>query len=97
MILKKVLNKADGDWWQAKFPGTTKTGYIPSNYVAPLRSIEAEELVFVVWSEGKQQRESGSVNNDFFCLFLHCSVNMLCSLAVGSTAKLRARKLKRSS
>lgn len=39
----KILNNSDGDWWQAQLFGTSKTGYIPSNYVAPCQSIEAEE------------------------------------------------------
>lgn len=42
--LLQVLDKSDGDWWRANLisnPG--RQGYIPSNYVAPVQSIEAEE------------------------------------------------------
>ena len=31
------------DWWQARSRKTNHTGYIPSNYVAEVRSLEAEE------------------------------------------------------
>lgn len=31
-----------GDWWFARSKSTRKEGYIPSNYVAKLKSIEAE-------------------------------------------------------
>lgn len=33
----------EGDWWEARSIATGKTGYIPSNYVAPADSIQAEE------------------------------------------------------
>ena len=31
------------DWWQAKSRSTKKEGYIPSNYVAEVKTLEAEE------------------------------------------------------
>ena len=39
----KVIGPADGDWWMAKSLSTSREGYIPRNYVAPLASYEAEE------------------------------------------------------
>ncbi|XP_065183218.1 tyrosine-protein kinase SRK2-like [Sycon ciliatum] len=42
----QVLNNQDGDWWQARSLVTGTTGYIPSNYVAPQESMEAEEWFF---------------------------------------------------
>ena len=33
----------EGDWWEARSIATGKSGYIPSNYVAPADSIQAEE------------------------------------------------------
>lgn len=33
----------EGDWWLARSLTTGKSGYIPSNYVAPSDSIQAEE------------------------------------------------------
>ncbi|OBS76190.1 hypothetical protein A6R68_17356, partial [Neotoma lepida] len=38
----------EGDWWEARSLTTGETGYIPSNYVAPVDSIQAEEYVVVV-------------------------------------------------
>ena len=31
------------DWWQAKSRSTKKEGYIPSNYVAEVKTLEAKE------------------------------------------------------
>lgn len=39
----RVLNQSDGDWWQAQHFTTGKKGFIPSNYVAKVQSIQAEE------------------------------------------------------
>ena len=42
--LKTVcLNDSEGDWWEARSIATQKTGYIPSNYVAPADSVQSEE------------------------------------------------------
>lgn len=41
-----ILNNSEGDWWEARSLRTGRTGYIPSNYVAPLNSIQAEEWYF---------------------------------------------------
>lgn len=38
----EILNDTQGDWWFARSKSTRKEGYIPSNYVAKLKSIEAE-------------------------------------------------------
>ncbi|XP_028848707.1 proto-oncogene tyrosine-protein kinase Src isoform X2 [Denticeps clupeoides] len=37
-------NCREGDWWLAQSFTSGKSGYIPSNYVAPLDSIQAEDL-----------------------------------------------------
>lgn len=39
----EILNNSDGDWWLAKSLDTLKEGYIPSNYVAESKTIQAEE------------------------------------------------------
>ncbi len=39
----EILNNTDGDWWQAKSMETQREGYIPSNYVAEHKTIQAEE------------------------------------------------------
>lgn len=38
----EILNDMQGDWWYARSRGSNQCGYIPSNYVARLKSIEAE-------------------------------------------------------
>uniref|UniRef100_A0A3Q3E7L8 SH2 domain-containing protein n=1 Tax=Hippocampus comes TaxID=109280 RepID=A0A3Q3E7L8_HIPCM len=42
----------EGDWWEARSLDTGNAGYIPSNYVAPVDSIQAEE-----WYFGKMGRK----------------------------------------
>lgn len=41
---------SEGDWWEARSLTTGGTGYIPSNYVAPVDSIQAEEWVKLLFS-----------------------------------------------
>ena len=38
----EIINDTQGDWWFARSKSTKQEGYIPSNYVAKLKSIEAE-------------------------------------------------------
>ena len=38
----EIINDTQGDWWFARSKQTKHEGYIPSNYVAKLKSIEAE-------------------------------------------------------
>lgn len=38
----EIINDTQGDWWFAKSRTTKLEGYIPSNYVAKAKSIEAE-------------------------------------------------------
>ncbi|XP_077991094.1 tyrosine-protein kinase Yes-like [Glandiceps talaboti] len=42
----QVLNNSDGDWWLAKLLTSKKEGYVPSNYIAALKSINAEDWYF---------------------------------------------------
>ncbi|UYV76320.1 hypothetical protein LAZ67_14000019 [Cordylochernes scorpioides] len=41
----EILNDTQGDWWHARSKLTKEEGYIPSNYVARLKSIEAEPIL----------------------------------------------------
>ncbi|RWS06212.1 Tyrosine-protein kinase Src42A-like protein [Dinothrombium tinctorium] len=41
-----IINDTQGDWWFAKSKASKQEGYIPSNYVAKLESIEAEPWYF---------------------------------------------------
>uniref|UniRef100_A0A674NBX7 Tyrosine-protein kinase Yes n=1 Tax=Takifugu rubripes TaxID=31033 RepID=A0A674NBX7_TAKRU len=47
-----IINNTEGDWWEARSLDTGNSGYIPSNYVAPVDSIQAEE-----WYFGKMGRK----------------------------------------
>lgn len=42
----EIINDTQGDWWLARSKATKQEGYIPSNYVAKLKSIEAEPWYF---------------------------------------------------
>ncbi|XP_072046073.1 LOW QUALITY PROTEIN: tyrosine-protein kinase Fyn-like [Amphiura filiformis] len=48
----QIINDKDGDWWLAKSMVTGKEGYVPSNYIAEIKSIKAEE-----WYVGKIGRK----------------------------------------
>ncbi|TKR59277.1 hypothetical protein L596_028973 [Steinernema carpocapsae] len=78
--LLEVLNGMQGDWWYARSKSTGKTGYIPSNYVAKeksidaqpwyfgkMRRIEAEKLLLMTMNEHGNflVRDSESRENDF--------------------------------
>ncbi|XP_061591165.1 proto-oncogene tyrosine-protein kinase Src isoform X2 [Cololabis saira] len=39
----QIVNNTEGDWWLARSLTTGDNGYIPSNYVAPSDSIQAED------------------------------------------------------
>lgn len=39
----QIINNSDGDWWLARSMLTGQEGYIPSNYVAPVESVQAKE------------------------------------------------------
>lgn len=38
-----IISTEEGDWWYARSRSTGKEGYIPSNYVAEWKSLDAEE------------------------------------------------------
>eukprot|EP00730_Choanoeca_flexa_P017932 TRINITY_DN8690_c0_g1_i1.p1 TRINITY_DN8690_c0_g1~~TRINITY_DN8690_c0_g1_i1.p1 ORF type:complete len:681 (+),score=184.58 TRINITY_DN8690_c0_g1_i1:120-2162(+) len=46
-----ITNKSDGSWWMAQSQRSGQTGYIPSNYVTTLKSLED-----VGWYHGKIAR-----------------------------------------
>ena len=41
--LMYIINTDEGDWWLAHSKDSEKEGYIPSNYVAEWKSLEAKE------------------------------------------------------
>ncbi|KAK6179772.1 hypothetical protein SNE40_012057 [Patella caerulea] len=42
----EILNDTQGDWWYAKSKTSKSEGYIPSNYVAKIKSLESEPWYF---------------------------------------------------
>jgi len=38
-----IINTDEGDWWFARSKHSGQEGYIPSNYVAEFKSLDAEE------------------------------------------------------
>ncbi|NXL52281.1 YRK kinase, partial [Podilymbus podiceps] len=46
LLTLRSLFPREGDWWEARSLSSGTTGYIPSNYVAPVDSIQAEEWYF---------------------------------------------------
>lgn len=46
MELLEILNDTQGDWWYARSKTTKLSGYIPSNYVAKVKSLESEPWYF---------------------------------------------------
>lgn len=47
----EIINDTQGDWWYARSKTSKSEGYIPSNYVAKLKSLESE-----AWYFGKIKR-----------------------------------------
>lgn len=43
----EIINDTQGDWWYASSRTTKLEGYIPSNYVAKVKSLESEP--YVLW------------------------------------------------
>ncbi|KAE8623959.1 hypothetical protein XENTR_v10005787 [Xenopus tropicalis] len=41
-----IINNSEGDWWEARSLSSGNTGYIPSNYVAPMNSIQSKDWYF---------------------------------------------------
>uniref|UniRef100_A0AAY4AQF3 Tyrosine-protein kinase n=1 Tax=Denticeps clupeoides TaxID=299321 RepID=A0AAY4AQF3_9TELE len=59
----QILNSTEGDWWAARSLTTGGTGYIPSNYVAPVDSIQAEDWYFGKLSRKDAERQLLSNGN----------------------------------
>uniref|UniRef100_A0A7N6BIN1 non-specific protein-tyrosine kinase n=1 Tax=Anabas testudineus TaxID=64144 RepID=A0A7N6BIN1_ANATE len=61
----QILNSTEGDWWEARSLTTGGTGYIPSNYVAPVDSIQAEDWYFGKLGRKDAERQLLSNGNSF--------------------------------
>lgn len=60
----EILDNLQGDWWFARSKKTRMEGYIPSNYVAKLKSIEAEPWFFGKIKRVEAERELLSAENE---------------------------------
>uniref|UniRef100_A0A8C8XEB1 Tyrosine-protein kinase n=1 Tax=Panthera leo TaxID=9689 RepID=A0A8C8XEB1_PANLE len=54
---KMVILEESGEWWRARSLATGKEGYIPSNYVARVDSLETEEWFFKGISRKDAERQ----------------------------------------
>lgn len=43
MFLSPLLPTSAGDWWLARSLITGREGYVPSNFVAPVETLEVEK------------------------------------------------------
>ncbi|CAL8311829.1 unnamed protein product [Boreogadus saida] len=59
----QITNSTEGDWWEARSLSTGNSGYIPSNYVAPVNSIQAEDWYFGKLSRKEAERQLLSTGN----------------------------------
>uniref|UniRef100_A0A8B9KYD1 Tyrosine-protein kinase n=1 Tax=Astyanax mexicanus TaxID=7994 RepID=A0A8B9KYD1_ASTMX len=59
----QIINSTEGDWWDARSLTTGGTGYIPSNYVAPVDSIQAEDWYFGKLGRKDAERQLLTVGN----------------------------------
>ena len=60
----EILDNKQGDWWFARSKKTRLKGYIPSNYVAKLKSIEAEPWFFGKIKRVEAERKLLSADNE---------------------------------
>lgn len=60
----EILDTKQGDWWFARSKKTRMKGYIPSNYVAKLKSIEAEPWFFGKIKRVEAERKLLSADNE---------------------------------
>ncbi|XP_028295098.1 tyrosine-protein kinase fynb isoform X4 [Gouania willdenowi] len=59
----QIINSTEGDWWDARSLTTGGSGYIPSNYVAPVDSIQAEDWYFGKLGRKDAERQLLSAGN----------------------------------
>ncbi|XP_033931586.1 tyrosine-protein kinase fynb isoform X3 [Pseudochaenichthys georgianus] len=59
----QIINSTEGDWWDARSLTSGGSGYIPSNYVAPVDSIQAEDWYFGKLGRKDAERQLLSTGN----------------------------------
>ena len=68
----EIINDTQGDWWLAMSRVSKCKGYIPSNYVAKLKSIEAEPYVFIFFFSHFPLQEWLTLFALTKAFFVHC-------------------------
>ena len=38
-----ILDDSEGNWWKARSKASNKEGYVPNNYIAPVKTLDAHE------------------------------------------------------
>lgn len=94
----EILDNKQGDWWFARSKKTRSRGYIPSNYVAKLKSIEAEPWFFGKIKRVEAERKLSSSENEHGSFLIRYSESrrddFSLSVRDGDTVKhYRVRKL----
>ncbi|XP_060947616.1 tyrosine-protein kinase fynb isoform X2 [Limanda limanda] len=59
----QIINSTEGDWWDARSLTSGGSGFIPSNYVAPVDSIQAEDWYFGKLGRKDAERQLLSTGN----------------------------------
>lgn len=54
----EIIDRTDADWWRARNVATQAEGYVPSNYIAPIDSLESQEYVAMA-ARGLASRRKG--------------------------------------
>lgn len=97
----QIVNNTDGDWWLARSLVTGKEGYIPSNYVAPDQSVQAQEYVhmrvniMLIVNLVLYSKKGVVLVGLVYCLY-NCVLLTILSLAVGSLEGLNVLMQRRS-
>ncbi|XP_033738390.1 tyrosine-protein kinase Src42A-like [Pecten maximus] len=60
----EIINDTQGDWWYARSKTTQNEGYIPSNYVAKLKSLESEPWYFGKIKRVEAEKKLLSIENE---------------------------------
>uniref|UniRef100_A0A1X7URZ2 Tyrosine-protein kinase n=1 Tax=Amphimedon queenslandica TaxID=400682 RepID=A0A1X7URZ2_AMPQE len=92
-----IISTDEGDWWFARSKDTGKEGYIPSNYVAEYKSLDAEEWYFGKLKRNEAEKQLMMPYNDYASYLVRDSETTPgdFSLSVRDTNRVRHYKIRR--